>query len=159
MISPSRVTPSASFATLMMPALMPVPSMPTSISRTNSAATSSGVRFHSERGMSRQMPVAAMMLTPVRRDMSARNRTSRPRSSVDSSTIVSTPPSRASLSVGDDLVGKCRKVAEQLGVGVLDARGRGENVLVRQGEAEIGGVERTEDRVDGRHALYIATPL
>ena len=85
-------------ATLMIPALIPVPSIPSWISLINSWATSVGSTPQKMRGMSTQNPVAAMTLTPVLRDTSSVSRMSRPKSNVVTSTMVCTPSLRASVS-------------------------------------------------------------
>ena len=79
-----------------MPALIVVPSIPCSISLTNSAVSSSAVRAAIEREGSSQWPVQAMMFTPLRSATSRINRMSRPRSMVVTSTKVRRPPALAS---------------------------------------------------------------
>ena len=82
----------------MMPALMPVPSMLSSISRTYSDAIVSGVAPQKALGTSIQIPVQQMMLTADALETSSSNLTSRPASKVVTSTRVRTPSRWACLS-------------------------------------------------------------
>ena len=76
----------------MMPALIPVPSIPCSISRTQRSAMKSLSLPQKLRGTSSQQPVQQMNCTPVRSETSFISATSRPRSRGETSTTVSTPP-------------------------------------------------------------------
>ena len=95
---PSSTLPT-SVATFITPARMPVPSMPSSISRTNDPASWSTVTpFAMARGMSSQTPVHITMWRLASSATSLSSRMSRPRSIVVTSTIVPTPSAAASFS-------------------------------------------------------------
>jgi hypothetical protein len=70
--------------------------MPTSISRTKMSAISSMSRIQNDRGTSRQMPVATTTFISEASATSRTYSTSRPRSGVVRSMIVSMPPAFAS---------------------------------------------------------------
>ena len=74
------------------------------------SAIASGSRFWNERGVSRHIPVAATTCIPDASDSSRTKATSRPRSGVLRSIIVSTPTARAARSRSR----ATRRVASQL---------------------------------------------
>ena len=96
-ISSSFSVMGSSVATLMIPALISVPSIPCSTSRTHKSATKSLSLPQKLRGISSQQPVQQMNCIPVSSETSFISRTSRPRSIGETSTTVSTPPFLASL--------------------------------------------------------------
>jgi len=90
--------PSETVAALMTPALMPVPSIPCSISLIKRSVSSCVVRSFNS-GKKRRWPVHTTICMPDFRETSSEKRTSRPASEGLRSTTVLMPASRAALSL------------------------------------------------------------
>ena len=112
----------------------------------------SGEASQKTRGMSRQVPVAAMMFTPEPRETSSSIRMSRPRSIVVTSMMVWTPSARAAARSLMPPLNDC-VAGDELRVDLLDAGGGYEDVLVGEGEAHVCGVEGAEDGVYLCHGI------
>ena len=148
--------PSSSFATLIAPALMSVSSMPTSISRTKMSALASMSRTANERGTSRQMPVATTTCIPEARETSATNRTSRPRSGVVRSMMVSTPPAFVARS---EATARARAIpVEEPRIVRAVLALAGHHMLVAEREAQQRVRQRPERRLDSCHCPSSLTP-
>ena len=151
------MTPPSSLATLMMPALMPVPSMPSSISRTYISAITSGEISPKGRGTARWFPVATMICISLPSATSRINWTSRPKSKVLTSTMVRTPSSRTARMAAMD----CSRYpvpVDDFGVGMSEAGSVGADVLMAQGETQLIGINRPHHGVNSCHLPSLPGP-